>query len=81
MALSNSILDSRYVEQTRALALSLFNASICCASWGSHDIPLAITSLLVSRVGVHSIASERDFQLMLYLVSREFKKNTYDFIF
>ena len=81
MALSNSILDSRYVEQTGALALSLFNASICCASWGSHDIPLAITSFLVSRVGIHSEASERDFQLMLCLVSREFKTNIYDFIF
>ena len=79
MALSNSILDSRYVEQTGALALSLFNASIYCASWGSHDIPLAITSLLVSRVGIHSEASEseRDFQLMLCLVSREFKTNIY----
>ena len=96
-ALSNSILDSRYVEQTGALALTLFeamwntlsvrlawsseraieaislalhsvshrlNASIYCASWGSHDIPLAITSLLVSRVGIHSEASERDFQLI-----------------
>ena len=97
MALSNSILDSRYVEQTGVLALTLFkamwntlsvrlawsseraieaislalhsvshrlNASIYCASWGSHDIPLAITSLLVSRVGIHSEASERDFQLI-----------------
>ena len=61
MALSNSILDSRYVEQTGALALPLFNASIYYASWGSHDILLAITSLLVSRVGIHSEASERDF--------------------
>ena len=81
MALLNSILDSRYVEQTGALALSLFNASSYCASWGSHDIPLAITSLLASRVGIHSEASERDFQLMLCLVSREFKTNIYDFIF
>ena len=81
MALSNSILDSRYVEQTGAFALSLFNAPIYCASWGSHDIPLAITSLLVSRVGIHSEASERDFQLMSCLVSREFKTNIYDFIF
>ena len=81
MALSNLILDSRYVEQTGALALSLFNASIYCASWGSHDIPLGITSLLVSRVGIHSKASERDFQLMLCLVSRESKTNIYDFIF
>ena len=71
MALSNLILDSRYVEQTGALALSLFNASICCASWGSHDILLAITSLLVSRVGIHSEAGERDFQLTIcYTLSR-----------
>ena len=80
MAISNSILESRYVEQTGALALSYFNASIYCASWGSHDIPLAITSLLVSQVGIHSEAGERDFQLMLCLVSREFKTNIYDFI-
>ena len=30
MALSNLIFDSRYVQQTGAVALSLFNASICC---------------------------------------------------
>ena len=75
------MLDSRYVEQIGAFALSLFNASICCASWGSHNIPLVIAPLLVSRVGIHSEAGGRDFQLMLYLVSPEFKTNTYDFIF
>ena len=38
--------------------------------WGPHDISFALTSLLVSRMGIHSEAGERDFQLILYLVSR-----------
>ena len=68
--LSDGFCRSHDVEKTGALALSLFNASIWYASWGSHYIPFAFTSLLVCRVGIHSEAGERDFQLMLYLVSR-----------
>ena len=68
--LSDGFCRSHDVEWTGALALFLFNASICYASWVSNDIPFALTSLLVSRVGIYSEADEPDFQLMLYLVSR-----------